>query len=67
MITNGEAFKLGEDCDGVIWQEALGWFGCLRWVVEGNTNFVGPFPTRTETTQAVRAEFAGSIQDDVVQ
>ncbi len=65
MIANGEAFKLGEDCDGVIWQEALGWFGCLRWDVEGNTNFVGPFPTRTEMIQAVRVEFATSQEKEV--
>ncbi len=65
MIANGEVFKLGEDCDGVIWQEALGWFGCLRWDVEGNTNFVGPFPTRTETIRTVRAEFAASQGEEV--
>lgn len=64
MITNGEAFKLSEDCDGVIWKDKLGWHGCLKWNIEGNTNFVGPYPSRMETISAVRTEFARQPPDD---
>lgn len=34
MIENGEAFRLSETCQGVIWKDDDGWHGCLRWDVE---------------------------------
>ncbi len=63
-IRTAEAFKLADDCDGVIWQNALGWHGCLRWSVEGNTDFVGPFPSRSEAIREVKDAFLAPFQEE---
>jgi len=60
-LTNAETFNLTADCLGVIWQDAAGWHGCLKWDIEGNTDFVGPFADRPAALDAVRAAYAACL------
>jgi hypothetical protein len=50
---SGESFRLADNCEGVIWHDAAGWSGCLKWDIEGNTDFVGPFDKRSAAIDAV--------------
>lgn len=54
---SGESFRLADDCSGVIWHDAQGWHGCLKYDIEGNTDFVGPFGLRTAAIDAVKSRF----------
>lgn len=57
MITGEETFRLDEDCLGLTWCAAAGYYGCLRWDVLGDTDFVGPYTTITQVRMAVREQF----------
>jgi len=51
-------FRLDDDCDGVVWQDAAGWHGCLRWANEdGTTDLSGPYGNRSEAVGEVKVEF----------
>lgn len=62
-ISNGEIFKLADDCEGVIWQDADGWQGCLRWSVEGNTDFIGPCSSRSAAIREVKDAYLAPFQE----
>lgn len=57
LLPATETFVLSANCRGVIWQTADGWHGCLKFDIDGDTNFVGPFQSVVGARMAVRSEF----------
>ena len=45
LPADSEVFRLDDNCEGVVWHSDEGWSGCLKWDIEGNTDFVGPYST----------------------
>lgn len=51
-------FRLDDDCEGVVWQDAVGWHGCLRWANEdGTTDLPGPYCNQSEVVFQAKDEF----------
>lgn len=59
-IDQSETFRLSDTCTGVLWHDETGWHGCLKFDVEGDTNFVGPFASSLGARNALRGEFTAT-------